>query len=564
MREVNRKDIALWVMILALGVSIISNIVIISNYPQPFTSRDHTILVRATSSGPHTLEIVDSWDTASNDVLEQVVETLFSHDLRDPNLPRINLLAESYYWENKTTLQIKLRKGVIFHDGTSFNASAVKWNLDRLQYLINATGTNINEVAQTRSLWLRPDGKTPIINNTAILGEFNVTIALNGAYGPFLNLLTCINAGMISPTFHEVNERSFIPLSGDLCGTGPFAYNSYTPDVKVVLSRWEGYWRHVAYFKKLEFKIFDDSRKAHAQMLNGQIDLNAMASYEDINAYEKSEDITVKHFTDDTGIPSLIYYFLSINNEKFNQTWRKVMSYAINYTYITEILRSGNAVRANSPISPAFGPPYNQSAKAPNHNITKAREIMVSMGNGDMGWINSQWIAKAEGSTPFLTIDYYYNDGNIFREDLGIALVEWFKLVGINVELETYENDDWCYLPYLCPPLELHSLELFLFGWTPDYLDPLNMLNPLINPNSDYNYANINDTKLNSMITLALETTDDITRDAIFKNIQGYFIESCFQIPLWHTKVIFTHSASLRNFPYNAMGKLELYGVYRV
>ena len=35
----------------------------------------------ATSSGPHTLEIVDSWDSSSNIVLEQVVETLFAINL---------------------------------------------------------------------------------------------------------------------------------------------------------------------------------------------------------------------------------------------------------------------------------------------------------------------------------------------------------------------------------------------------------------------------------------------------------------------------------------------------
>ena len=49
----------------------------------------------ATSAGPHTLEVVDAWDSASNNVLEQVVETLFTNNLSDLDLPRINLLAEA-------------------------------------------------------------------------------------------------------------------------------------------------------------------------------------------------------------------------------------------------------------------------------------------------------------------------------------------------------------------------------------------------------------------------------------------------------------------------------------
>jgi len=103
---------------------------------------DPLTLKVGTSSGPATIEPVESWDSASNDVLEQVVETLFYYDLTDVDLPRINLLAESYHWFDTTHLDIKLREGILFHDGTPFNAVAAKWNLDRLLYLTNCTGTN--------------------------------------------------------------------------------------------------------------------------------------------------------------------------------------------------------------------------------------------------------------------------------------------------------------------------------------------------------------------------------------------------------------------------------------
>ena len=128
-----KKEIAIIVLIVALVGSGVGNIilVIIGSAELPPSRSD--AYIRSTSSGPHTLEITDSWDSASNDVLEQVVETLFAWDLTDTDLPRINLLAESYFWENLTTLHIKLREGVLFHDNTSFNAFAAKWNLDRLQ-----------------------------------------------------------------------------------------------------------------------------------------------------------------------------------------------------------------------------------------------------------------------------------------------------------------------------------------------------------------------------------------------------------------------------------------------
>ena len=225
----------------------------------------------ATSAGPHTLEVVDAWDSASNNVLEQVVETLFTNNLSDLDLPRINLLAESYYWVNLTTLQIKLREGILFHDGTPFNAVAAKWNLDRLNYLINATGDNTGTVAQTKSLWSFPDGITPIMNNTVVDSEYNITITLNAPYAPFLNTLTYINAGMISPTFHAANAESFIYLSGDVCGTGPFVYDGYIPDVIVNFHAFENYWRGKANISQMSYIIFDDANAAHQAFLSKDI-----------------------------------------------------------------------------------------------------------------------------------------------------------------------------------------------------------------------------------------------------------------------------------------------------
>ena len=558
----NRKRVVVSVLSIAFIISSITNVVIILNYPQDSNAEDLSTLVVGISDGPNTLEIVEAWDDASNVVLEQVAETLFSNDLRDPALPRINLLAESYYWHSNTSVQIKLREDILFHDGTPFNSTAAKWNLDRLLYLTNCTGNNMGEIAQTQSLWKRPDGKTPIINSVEVINEYNITIALNAPYGPFLNLLTYINAGMISPTAHSDNLNEFIRLNDKIIGTGPFKFEYYNPDVEVVLSRWNLYRENVAYFDRLQFKIFDDDTKAHEEMLAGKIDFNFMANDADILAYEASEDITVKHYTDDSGIPSLIYQYICFNNTRLNSTWRKAMSFIINYTYVIEELQQGNVIQANSPISPGFGLSYNESAKAPSYNLTKAREIVVSMGFGDMSWNDTQWSNVVESASPFLSVEYLYNLGNTFKQDMEVAFTEWFKLIGIEVNTP----HDGFLTSWIPPDYYLNPLvaDLYILGWVPDYLDPYNMLDSIFNPISSSNSALVNDTKLNTMMSLALETTDDTARNIIYKNIQGYLTETCFHAPLYHTKVISVHSASLRNVPYNAMQKFQAYGIWRV
>ncbi len=535
------------------------------------TSQQYRPFSVGTSSGPHTLEIVDSWDSASNNVLEQVVETLFTNNLSDLDLPLVNQLAESYYWINMTALQIKLREGVLFHDGTPFNAAAAKWNLDRLNFLINATGDNHGTVAQTKSLWSFPDGVTPIMNNVVVNSEYNITITLNGAYAPFLNTLTYINAGMISPTFHAADAQTFIPLSGNVCGTGPFVYDGYTPNILVSFHAFGNYWQGTANISQMTYVIFDDANNAHQAFLNNQIDWNLLATDQNIATYRTIPHIYVKDFTDETGKPSLVYQYMGVNNHKYNTTWRKAFAFAVNYSYVIEELRLGNALRSYTAISPAFGAAYNASvsidprAVPDEGNVVVARETLQSMGYGvglDVN-VDQDWIDQA-ASAPFKTVRYTYNLGNTFREDLYVAVTVWLKLIGCATEDDGVQWDQ--FLDYLydvgggTPDQGFDHLELYVIGWAPDYLEPYNMLDPLFNPISGSNSAQVNDPTLNALMAAALTETDLVARDTIYKHIQSYMATQSFNhIPLYHTKIVYAHSNNLTNFPYNALNKLYFY-----
>ncbi|MBY9004458.1 MAG: hypothetical protein KGD73_10835 [Candidatus Lokiarchaeota archaeon] len=521
---------------------------------------DPLTLKIGTSSGPNTLELVDAWDSASNDVLEQVVETMFFYDLTDENLPRINLLAETFYWADTTHLQIKLRETILFHDGTPFNAAAAKWNLDRLLYLTNCTGTNTGTVAQTRSLWMFPDGETPIINNVVTVGEYNITIILNGAYTPLLNTLSYINAGMISPSAHTAEATSFIDLiTGHPVGTGPFTYDYYDPDIEVKFNRWDNYWRGAAYFEDMVFVLFADVTTAHNAFLSYTIDWNRMYADQNLALYDADPNIKVKRFTDDTGRPSLVYHYMGFNNEKYNTTWRRAMAHAINYSHVIEVLRLGNAFRAVSAISPGFGGAHNASVVGPDFDITEARILMQSMGFGVGFTTDAQWITVAEGSSPFLSLPYTYNVGNSFREDFLVVVTEWFKLIGINVVDDGVTFSE--FLGYLYDDYD--HLGIFVIGWGPDFLDPYNMLDPLFNPTSSSNSAQVNDIKLSAMMASALAETDESARNNIYQNIQSYLARMQFHAPLYHPKVTYVHLNEIKRIPYNAMNSLYTYPIYR-
>ena len=554
-----KKNIAIIVLIVALLGSGIGNILLIVLQPTAPAPEEGVTYVRSTSSGPATLEITDSWDSASNDVLEQVVETLFFYDLTDLDLPRINVLAHSAWWQDGTHVQIQLKKGILFHDETPFNAVAAKWNLDRLQYLINATGTNTGEVAHTQSLWMFPDGETPIMKTITVVGTHNLTIELNGPYATFLNVLAYINAGMLSPTAHAGDATSFLDLTtGKPIGTGPFTYDRFIPNVECRLQRWEQYWQAPANFPTVIYAIYSDAVTAHNAYLGYTLDANPMASDQDLLLYEADPKLHVERLT----TPSLVYQYLGFNNDKYNVTWRKAMSYAVNYTYVIDVMRLGNAYRAVGAISPGYGASYNASvaALAPIHNITYAREIMQSMGFGVGFTTDAEWEAVAEGVSPFLSVPNHYNIGNTFREDMFVALTTWFKTIGIAV---SDEGTTWAdFLGYLFDDYD--ALGVFMIGWGPDYLDPYNMLDPLFNPISSSNSGQVNDTWLNAAMLSVLSETNDAARQDIYKSIQSYMAtEGFFHIPLYHSKVTSAKLANIYGGSPNAFGGLRIYPMYR-
>ncbi|MFX1402409.1 MAG: ABC transporter substrate-binding protein [Promethearchaeota archaeon] len=517
--------------------------------------------VIGTQSPPFVLDPVDSLDSSSNFVLEQVVETLFSYNLYDHTTPRVPLLAETWWWENSTTLHIKLKEGILFHDLNPFDANATKWNLDRMLYFFNCTGTlpTNTSVADPAFLYYFSDGVTPIIKSVISDYAYNVTIYLNDVFGPFLDLLSYTSSSMLSP--NSTPRYRYINLIYErVVGTGPFVYEYYTPNVEIELGRFESYWEGPAFFETVVMTIIGDSIERNNAMLNHSIDWLTGGMTTLYPTFEVDPLIHLEKFTEKYGLPGLTYCYLGMNNKKINVTWRKAISYAINYTYMLEILGYNFVVRADSPISPGFGTAYNASVTAADYNLTVARQTLVDAGIATGYPINADPDDTYWLNNPLVSFNYTQNVNSGFREVVAAVLIAWLPAIGINVV-----NDRVTWSEYLDRLFNRHDyLELFWICWGPYYKEPFDMLDHLFNPISYANSAQVNDTKLNTMMALALETTDDTARNTIYKNIQWYLANRLFPHCFgYHQQVYYIHSADLRAVPYNALGKFYAYPIYR-
>jgi ABC-type transport system substrate-binding protein len=573
--EMEKKNLAIIILAIVLAASGIGNIILgIQLGVIEVTPPELETLVVGTGSGPHDLDPTDSWDSASNDVIEQAVETLFTYDTRQyvatKTMPRINWLASGYSWDvTNTILTVTLRSGVKFHDGTDMDAAAVAWNFNRFMYLMNHTEElpSDGRAVKVHSLYEFPDG-SPVFESVVVSDTLEVTFTLTAPYAPITDAMAYISCGILSPA--STPEHEIIDLStGDIVGTGPYTYDYYITDTEVRFTKFEDYWATAdpynledeVMFDAMVYSVIDDSSARNYAMLAGDIDILFGAMTDLLPAYRADPLITVYEADE----PGLVYYYLAFNTKQINVTWRAAMSYALNYTYIIDELLDGRVFRAYGCVSPGYGPAFNPDLNDPNpykgtpvYNLTIAREWLINDTGIDTTGLtaNSNPDDAAWEAATLATYNYSYNTDNWFRSDLYPVMDEWFDDIGITL---IDGGTDWGYYilrAYGYVPGGYDQLQVYYIGWGPDYLDPFNMIDPLYGNISVSNACQVNDPQVMKWLTLALQTTNDTARTQIYHDIQWrLFAELYVHAPVQHPFITSVHSADLYDIEYDVMGR---------
>ena len=191
----------------------------------------------------------------------QIFDNLVTYDKQGVPSPKLSL-AES--WESSTdgkVITLRLRKGVKFHDGTDFNAEAVKWNLDRAldpkqSYVGAATIAAISSVD--------------------IVDNYTVKLTLSKAYAPLLVNLGDRPGCMWSPAGFKMAgaESGSKPV-----GSGPFKFVEWMPGSSATMKKNPDYWmkdeagNQLPYVDKLVIRNIPESSVALAALKTGEVDV---------------------------------------------------------------------------------------------------------------------------------------------------------------------------------------------------------------------------------------------------------------------------------------------------
>jgi peptide/nickel transport system substrate-binding protein len=226
-------------------------------------------------------------DGESFRVLQQVYEPLVDLAPGSTN-ELVGVLAESWTGEpGDTEYVFTLRQGVTFHDGTPFNAEAVKINFDRMDNFVE----EIQADAYYYGALMNGFGEENLIQSVEATDEYTVTFTLSAPSPTFLFGITLTPFSIVSPAVLEATDAaspdSVFGTEVTQGGTGPFILEEYIPEERATLVRNEEYWDDPAYLDRLIIRPIADPAARLQALQGGSIqgyDLVNPADYETVES----------------------------------------------------------------------------------------------------------------------------------------------------------------------------------------------------------------------------------------------------------------------------------------
>ncbi len=380
---------------------------------------------------PDSLDPAQGTTTTVDNVLDYVVQPLVTIDGTGKLVPD---LATS--WSTSAdgkTLTFHLRQGVTFQDGTPFDASAVKWNLDRLL---------------DPKVRVPRRGQLTVIDSVDVVDANTVRLNLKAPSPALVGALSQTTVGMLSPATVDKDGNSYENIVHPV-GTGPYTYASRQKGSNVVVSRYDGYWGEKPYYDKVVFQVVPEATTRESLLLAGQVDLIILPPTSDLPALQNNPRVKVLLGPSDRTI------FIAINTSKKvldNKLVREALNYAVDKQAIIKGVLFGAAEPMDAPMAPSlFG--YKKIGAYP-YDPEKAKALL-KQANVDPSQITLHMISPT---------GRYVQDFPASQ-----AIANYIRDIGFKVDVRTM---DWpTYVGTITKPQAENTTELHLLGWAPSFMD---------------------------------------------------------------------------------------------
>lgn len=421
-----------------------------------------------------------------------------------------------------------LRQGVKFHDGTDFNADAVKFTFDRL--------FGINK---------GPVNNFAMVDKVTVIDPYKVKFTLKYPFKPFLQILGGLFGGQIvSPAAVKANEkngdRAQEWMQSHAVGTGPYKLESTTQGDRTVLVKHDAYWggwdgQHV---ERIILRYVREAASQRQLLERGEIDIAEGVLLEDIPLLQKNQDISVQTFPT---LTSFYIYFHTQRGPLSDPRVRQALSYAVDYDKIIKSAMQGYAKQLKGPIPEGMWG-HDPNVALYKRDVAKAKQLMAEAGYPNSGF---------ELEYMYIGLDYQRIIGEILQSnwaDLGVKV----KLESVTVAAGRQRRER----PETSP-------DMFIYYSVPKFADPdalaFDLFSSKGQPPRGANWGWYKNERVDQLLDQARLSNDVKEREALYKEVQGLVAKDAPAIFLMNTNENIISRKWVKGLTYNMMYSRALY-----
>lgn len=445
------------------------------------------VLVAGQSAEPDRFDPHLSSAYSTFQVLENVYDTIVQPG---PDLTMEPALATEWTTsDDSLTWTFTLRDDVVFHNGRPLTAADVVYSLERIRDPEVGAG---------------PSYRLAAVDTITALDDHTVEITVTA---PTPNLLTLIGGykGMAIVAEENVADGS---IDIHPIGTGPFAFESYSPGDGITLVRNDDYWRAdegLPYLDGVVFQEIPDPTVMLTNLQTGNVDWIDSVPAAELESLEASDGVVVGR------TPGGDYHYFALNQARapFDDVRvRQAIATAIDRNELTEAATFG-AATPNQTAIPAGNFWYFDYAPFATADLDAARALLDDAGVSD------------------LTIEFLVTSSNPETVLQAQVLAAQLEPLGITVVINDVDWSTW---------LDMQGqgeFDAFMLSWVGN-IDPDEFYYAQHHTDGTFNFQGYSNPALDELLDAARVEVDEDARKDLYDQAATIIVDEASYIYLYN------------------------------
>jgi len=480
-------------------------------------------------------------DSPSLGITLQIYDTLVK--LRGGTTEIEPALAER--WEVSSdgrTWTFHLRRHIRFHDGTSLDAAAVVWNLERWWKSTHPQHANQIRAGQTFEYWESQfggfDGRS-IVSRVEAAGPHTVRITLREPLAPLLADFAIPGFAIASP---RAVQRWGTEFGKHPVGTGAFRFVEWKPNQETILEANPDYWGAKPKIARVVTRTIKDNAKRLTALRAGEIHGMEGLNPDDVRVVRADPNLQLLlRPANTTGYVAFNYRVKEFRDRRVRQAF----AHAINKRALVDAFYGGIGLVATQLQPPTLWGHDNELLDY-EYRLAKASELLREAGLG-RGLDEITW---DDGRREPLTFWYMPVSRPYFPnpKEIAEAIAADLAKAGIRTRLQTV---DWAV--YL-DRVKNGRLPLFMLGWIGDNGDPDNCLCYVFCIPGAANQGFYTNRPLSDLLLRARRLTNHSERVALYRRAERMLHDDVARLFIAHTQVPLAFSKRVTGYIPNPTG----------